>query len=173
MVVPARACSGSCHEARHGIKMGRASPPSNASLPLSGSCRADGSMGPIVPGRSEVWIDFHIFIFLIIFMFLITKLFNIIKFKLKIYYFTLNNIIKIFYIIFLLGRCAWLIGPSWAWPNDHAGPGTAGQRRGPGIAWCGLQTDTTHYLLCRAVLMLGQLRSCFTSAHLIDPDGQV
>jgi hypothetical protein len=37
-------------------------------------------------------------------MFLITKLFNIIKFKLKIYYFTLNNIIKIFYIIFLLGR---------------------------------------------------------------------
>jgi hypothetical protein len=38
-------------------------------------------------------------------MFLILKLFNIIKFELKIYTFILNNIIKIFYIFFFTGLC--------------------------------------------------------------------
>jgi hypothetical protein len=38
--------------------------------------------------------------FFINFIFLITKLFNIIKFELKIYDFTLNNVIKLFYLIF-------------------------------------------------------------------------
>jgi hypothetical protein len=58
-------------------------------------------MGPIVPVRPEVPRDFHIFIFFINFVILITKLFNIINFELKIYDFTLNNVIKIFYIVFL------------------------------------------------------------------------
>jgi hypothetical protein len=37
-------------------------------------------------------------------MFLIKNIFNIIKFELKIYDFILNNIIKMVYIIFLLGH---------------------------------------------------------------------
>jgi hypothetical protein len=70
--------------ARHGIKMGRA---------LSTHRAWD-----------EDRINFHIFIFSINFVFLIKNLFNIIKFEIKIYDFTLNNIIKIVYIIFLLGH---------------------------------------------------------------------
>jgi hypothetical protein len=57
-----------------------------------------------VPGRPEARINFHIFIFFINFVFLIKNIFNIIKIELKIFDFTLNNVIKIVYIIFLLGR---------------------------------------------------------------------
>jgi hypothetical protein len=46
-------------------------------------------MNPTMPSRTP-----NIFIFFIFFVFLIKNLFNIIKFKLKIYDFTLNNIIK-------------------------------------------------------------------------------
>jgi hypothetical protein len=47
-------------------------------------------------------VDFYIFVFhkFCIFTY---KLFNIIKFELKIHDFTLNNVIKIFYIIFCGG----------------------------------------------------------------------
>jgi hypothetical protein len=85
--------------ARHRIKTGHAV-----------SCRPTGpetklEHGPVaikrvVLGRPEVQINFHIFIFLINFVFLIKNLFNIIKFELKIYDSTLNNVIKIVYIIF-------------------------------------------------------------------------
>jgi hypothetical protein len=72
-----------------------------------------------VSGRSEVQIDFHIFIFPIKFMFLIKNLFNVIKFELKIY--ALNNVIKIFFIFFVgscrVGLIRPTIGPSWARPN--------------------------------------------------------
>jgi hypothetical protein len=67
----------------------------------------------VLPARSEGWINFHIFIFFINFVFLITKLFSINNFELKIYDFTLNNVIKIFYINFFAGSCrAGLIGPT-------------------------------------------------------------
>jgi hypothetical protein len=74
-----------------------------------------------MPGQPEAQINFHIFSFSTNFVVLIKNLFNIIKFEIKIYYFILNNIIKIVYIIFLLSHAvscrAGLIGPSWARPN--------------------------------------------------------
>jgi hypothetical protein len=72
-------------------------------------------MNPTMPSRTP-----NIFIFFIFFVFLIKNLFNIIKFELKIYDFTLNNIIKIVYIIFCRivscrdGLIRPTIGPSWA-----------------------------------------------------------
>jgi hypothetical protein len=48
------------------------------------------------------------------FVFLIKKLFNIIKFKLKIYDFTLNNVIKNIFIIFLPGPAKQTV-PCLAW----------------------------------------------------------
>jgi hypothetical protein len=115
--------------ARHRIKTGHAV-----------SCRPTGpetklEHGPVaikrvVLGRPEVQINFHIFIFLINFVFLIKNLFNIIKFELKIYDSTLNNIIKNSLYHFLLCRVGLIgstIGPSRARPNVscrawHRGP---------------------------------------------------
>jgi hypothetical protein len=62
------------------------------------------SDGPYRVGPARSPDRFSYIYFSINFVFLITKLFNIIKFELKIYDFTLNNVIKIFYIIFLPGR---------------------------------------------------------------------
>jgi hypothetical protein len=45
-------------------------------------------------GRAEARINFHICIFSINFVFLIKNLFTIIKFELKLYDFTLNNVIE-------------------------------------------------------------------------------
>jgi hypothetical protein len=72
----------------------------------NGSCHVSPS------GLRRSPIDFYIFVFhkFCIFTY---KLFNIIKFELKIHNFTLNNVIKIFYIIF----CG--VVPCWANWTDH------------------------------------------------------
>jgi hypothetical protein len=79
-------------------------------------------------------INFYIFIFFINFIFLIKNLFNIIKFELKIYSFTLNNVIKpsLYYFFQVVPCRAGLIGPTIgpsrvggearAWPDVGLGP---------------------------------------------------
>jgi hypothetical protein len=62
-------------------------------------------IGPEMKPGSARSLDKLLYIYFFInFVFLIKNLFNIIKCKLKIYDFTLNNIIKIVYIIFLPSR---------------------------------------------------------------------
>jgi hypothetical protein len=66
--------------------------------------------------------------------FLVQK--NIIKFKLKIYNFILNNVIEIFYITYLscrVGLIGLTIRPSQARPNESCLARQAGTRPGPGL----------------------------------------
>jgi hypothetical protein len=134
-------------------------------------CWADDPTGPTVSSRLEARINFYIFIFSINFVFLIKNIFNIIKFELKIYDFTLNNIIKIVYIIFLshvcrAGQIGPTIGPSRARPNGscHAWHNEPEVRPGHGPVWASGHHGPQSFMLGRA--RAGPIPSCFRPVHL-------
>jgi hypothetical protein len=106
---------------------------------------------------------------------LITKLFNIIKFELKIYDFTLNNVIKIFYIIFCwvvscrAGLIGSIIGPSRARPNGSCRAWHGGPEARPGHVLVRASGRDGPLSFKSGRVCVGPTSSCFEPTHLARP----